>query len=252
MEAYSGFAELYDLFMEEIPYDDWAAHLTGALREHGIFDGIVCELGCGTGQITRRLAKAGYDMIGVDLSPEMLAVANRSEEVFPSPILYLQQDIRGFELYGTVRAVVSVCDTLNYLQGEEDLGTVFSLVNNYLDPGGIFIFDFNLPPFYASIGDRTIAEDRGEASFIWENTYDPSSGRNEYAMTFYAQEEDGRYRRFEEEHEQWTCPAEEIERILAESGLRLLRCEDAERGGEIREDTGRAYFYAEEQGKSAE
>jgi len=142
MEAYSGFAEVYDLFMDNVPYEIWGEYLLDRLLEYGIRDGLVLDLGCGTGKVTRFLAKEGYDMIGVDVSQEMLGIAAEKESE-GKPILYLNQDMREFELYGTVRAVVSVCDTLNYLTEQEDLLSVFKLVNNYLDPGGIFIFDMN-------------------------------------------------------------------------------------------------------------
>ena len=113
------------------------------MKEYGISDGQVLDLGCGTGTVTELLADAGYDMIGVDNSCDMLEIAEEKKEKSGHDILYLMQDMREFELYGTVRAVVSVCDSVNYILEEEDLLEVFSLVNNYLDPGGMFIFDMN-------------------------------------------------------------------------------------------------------------
>ena len=107
------------------------------LTEHGISEGLVLDLGCGTGTMTRLLRQKGYDMIGVDASAEMLEIARNHPD---EGILYLQQDMREFELYGTVAAVVCVCDSLNYLLEEEDLAEVFSLVHNYLDQNGVFIF----------------------------------------------------------------------------------------------------------------
>ena len=143
MEAYTGFASVYDLFMDNIPYKDWCAYVIGLLKEHGISDGLLLDLGCGTGKLTRLLAAEGYDMIGVDLSEEMLEIALEHEMEDPKQILYLQQDMREFELYGTVRAIVSICDSMNYLEDYEDLVQVLRLANNYLDPKGIFIFDMN-------------------------------------------------------------------------------------------------------------
>lgn len=108
------------------------------MENFGIHDGIVLELGCGTGSLTELLAAKGYDMIGVDCSDEMLNIACTKKEQSGRDILYLNQDMRSFELYGTVRAVVSVCDSLNYLLEDADLDACFRLVNNYLDPGGNF------------------------------------------------------------------------------------------------------------------
>ncbi len=113
--------------------------------------------------MTEELASYGYDMIGVDNSEEMLEIAMDKKEKSGHDILYLLQDMRKFELYGTVKAIVSVCDCINYITEEEELEQVFRLVNNYLDPGGIFIFDFNTEYKYKEIlGDETIAEEREE------------------------------------------------------------------------------------------
>ena len=253
MEAYTGFAELYDLFMDNVPYDAWTEEIAERLRAEGIADGLVCELGCGTGELTRRLADAGYDMIGIDRSPEMLDKAMEAElavEKDHLPILYLLQDICAFELYGTVRAFVSVCDTINYLLSEEDLEEVFRLVNNYLDPEGIFLFTLNLPAYYEEIGDATIAENRDEASFIWENEYDPEEMTNTYGMTFFAREEDGRYRKFEEVHVQRAYTLPQVKELIVKSGLRFVSAEDAERGGAPDEDTKILWITAREHGKA--
>ena len=201
MEAYGEFARVYDIFQDNVDYDSWAGYLKDTLREYGISDGLILELGCGTGTMTELLAASGYDMIGVDNSEEMLAEAMQKRETSGHDILYLLQDMQEFELYGTVRAVISVCDSLNYLTEEQDLEHVFELVNNYLDPGGLFIFDMNTVYKYQEmIGDSTIAENREEGSFIWENTYDEESGINEYALTLFLPDTDGRYEKVEEVH----------------------------------------------------
>ena len=145
MEAYTSFARVYDTFMDNVPYKEWADYLGKILKEYGIDDGLVLDLGCGTGSMTEMLASSGYDMIGVDNSEEMLGEAMEKRAESGHEILYLEQDMREFELYGTVRAIVSVCDCMNYITEEDDLFTVFKLVNNYLDPDGIFIFDMNTP-----------------------------------------------------------------------------------------------------------
>ena len=190
MEAYTSFAYVYDTFMDNVPYGEWARHIREKLCEHGVTDGIVLDLGCGTGTMTERLAGYGYDMIGVDNSEEMLELAMEKKTESGYDILYLLQDMRGFELYGTVRAVVSVCDSVNYITEPDELGEVFRLVNNYLDPKGIFLFDFNTVHKYRDvIGDSTIAEDRGVCSFIWDNRYYEKEQINEYDLTLFIAED---------------------------------------------------------------
>ena len=190
MEAYTSFAYVYDTFMDNVPYGEWARHIREKLCEDGVTDGIVLDLGCGTGTMTERLAGYGYDMIGVDNSEEMLELAMEKKTESGYDILYLLQDMRGFELYGTVRAVVSVCDSVNYITEPDELEEVFRLVNNYLDPKGIFLFDFNTVHKYRDvIGDSTIAEDRGVCSFIWDNRYYEKEQINEYDLTLFIAED---------------------------------------------------------------
>lgn len=140
---YGSFAQVYDLFMDNVPYEDWKNYILRELKKEKIDDGLILDLGCGTGRMTRLMSDAGYDMIGVDMSEDMLMIARDASAQREEHILYLLQDMREFELYGTVRAVISVCDSMNYIMEEDELLTVFSLVNNYLDPGGLFLFDLN-------------------------------------------------------------------------------------------------------------
>ena len=144
MDSYTGFAKVYDLFMEDVPYKEWSRWIAEMLRVHGIEDGLVLDLACGTGVMTELLAEAGYDMIGIDQSEEMLERALDRKEQSGHDILYLCQDMREFELYGTVRAIVSVCDSMNYVLEEEAfLDILTAAAENYLDYGGLFLFDLN-------------------------------------------------------------------------------------------------------------
>ena len=203
MEAYTSFARVYDTFMDNVPYKEWADYLGKILKEYGIDDGLVLDLGCGTGNMTEMLASSGYDMIGVDNAEEMLEIAMEKKVESGHDILYLLQDMREFELYGTVRAVISACDSVNYITDDEDLTEVFRLVNNYLDPEGLFVFDFNTEYKYREIlGEQTIAEDREECSFIWDNYYDKDERINEYELPLFVRDEEQPqlYRKYQEEH----------------------------------------------------
>lgn len=225
MEAYTSFAEVYDQFMDNVPYREWADFLQEILQKEGINDGLVLDLGCGTGSMTEELAGRGYDMIGVDNSEDMLEIAMEKRQESGHDILYLLQDMQEFELYGTVRAVVSVCDSVNYVTEKEELEQVFRLVNNYLDPGGIFIFDFNTEYKYREVlGDRTIAENREDSSFIWDNYYYEEEHMNEYELTLFIQEADQKelYHKYQETHFQRAYTLEEIRELLEKSGLRFV------------------------------
>ena len=247
MEMYEDFALVYDRFMDETPYEEWCQFVVGRLKQDQITDGILLDLGCGTGSMTELLAKQGYDMIGVDLSDSMLDIAMEKRAQSGHNILYLQQDMREFELYGTVRAVVSVCDCMNYITEEDDLLTVFKLVNNYLDPDGIFIFDMNTPYKYREmLGNTTIAENREEGSFIWENCFDEESQVNEYALTLFIKEEDDLYRKHEEFHYQKAYEPERVKELLEEAGLKVEAIYDAFTREPVREDSERIYFIARE------
>ena len=190
MDAYTSFAAVYDTFMDNIPYEEWKSYLEELLKEYGVQDGLVLDLGCGTGTMTELLAADGYDMIGVDNSEEMLEIAREKQIKSGHEILYLLQDMREFELYGTVGAVFSICDSLNYITEPEELKQVFRWVNNYLDPGGIFIFDFNTEYKYREVlGDQTIAESREDCSFIWDNYYYEEERINEYELNLFIRED---------------------------------------------------------------
>ena len=249
MEAYTDFALVYDTLMDNTPYEEWCERVTSILKENGITNDLVLDLGCGTGTLTELLAKKGYDMIGIDLSYEMLARAMEKREQSGLSILYLQQDMREFELYGTVKAVVSVCDSLNYLLEDEEVIETFRLVNNYLDPEGVFVFDFNTVHKYRDvIGDTTIAENREECSFIWENYYHEEECVNEYEVTFFIKEGEF-FRRFEETHYQRGYTFEQMQDFLEQAGLVLMSACDSDTQGEVTAESERVCMVAKECGK---
>jgi len=251
MDAYTGFAEVYDTFMDNIPYDEWAEYLINLLKEYEVDEGLVLDLGCGTGNMTELLSKAGYDMIGVDNSEEMLEIAMEKREESGQNILYLLQDMREFELYGTVKAVVSICDSINYILEEEELMEVFRLVNNYLDPKGVFIFDFNTTHKYRDVmGERTIAEAREDCSFIWDNYFYEEEGINEYELSLFVKEQKSDfYRRYQEVHYQKAYELETIKQLMEKSGLEYITAYDAFTKNVPTDQSERIYVIAREKGK---
>ena len=282
MEAYTDFADVYDIFMDDTPYEEWADFLAGLIEQYGVSKpskekkresgceseqilaserNLVLDLGCGTGTLTELLAGKGYDMIGIDLSQEMLNIALEKREKSGSSVLYLCQDMRELDLYSTVGTVLSVCDSVNYLLEDEEVVTTFSLVNNYLYPGGVFIFDFNTVYKYAQvIGDATIAENREDCSFIWENYYHEAEEINEYDLTVFVAEkrsvpgadepDDGGqaepawFRRFQEVHYQRGYRLEQMMDFLVQAGLSFVEAIDADTHGEVTGESERIYVVA--------
>ena len=250
MDAYTSFAAVYDTFMDNIPYEEWKSYLEELLKEYGVQDGLVLDLGCGTGTMTELLAADGYDMIGVDNSEDMLELAMEKRVQSGQDILYLLQDMREFELYGTVRAVISICDSINYILESEELLRVFQLVNNYLDPGGIFLFDLNTIYKYETLlADHSFSENREECSFIWENEYDQEKRLNAYELTLFVKEEEELYRKYEETHFQRAYSVEEIKGLLEEAGMEYLGVFEAFTEEKPKTDSERAFFLAREKGK---
>lgn len=270
MEAYTDFAEVYDELMDDTPYEEWCDFLMGIFRRYGVDSSgereektdvmsavseqtgknlrqernTVLDLGCGTGTLTELLARKGYDMIGVDNAEEMLRIAMDKRERSGLDILYLLQDMRELELYGTVGTVVSVCDSLNYLLAEEDIVQTFARVNNYLYPQGIFVFDFNTVYKYAEvIGDATIAENREDCSFIWENYYHEEQEINEYDLTVFVAE-GTLFRRFQEVHYQRGYRLEQMQAFLLQAGLEFLEAFDADTHGKVTAESERIYVVA--------
>lgn len=238
MNDYNVIAGVYDRINSGVDYAKWAD------RAEVLFDRylksrpeLVLDLACGTGSMTLELAGRGYDMIGVDLSEDMLSEATdrmylmiddgRLPEDGARP-LFLRQDIREFELYGTVGAVLCCLDSLNYLTGDGELLKVFSAVHNYLDPDGLFIFDMNTPYKFENIyGDNSYVyeldtETDADKLCVWQNYYDRDSRLCDFMLTLFEREADGRYKRSDEEQCERCYSFEEVKNALEESGFELL------------------------------
>lgn len=288
MEAYTDFASVYDTFMDETPYEEWAEFLHELIKEYGISrpvnrtiqkagdsknvaetepvseddsleialdseKNLVLDLGCGTGTLTELLYHKGYDMIGVDFSQEMLNIALAKKEQSGSDILYLCQDMRELDLYSTIGTVISACDSVNYLLDEEEVIETFRLINNYLYPGGMFIFDFNTVYKYEQvIGDTTIAENREDCSFIWDNFYHEEERINEYDLTIFVKEgKEGLFRKFTETHYQRGYTLEEMKAFVERAGMEFVKAIDADTHKAPKVDSERIYIIAREQGKES-
>ena len=220
--GYDALARVYEILNNDIDYSAWADFFEKCFEKYlPEKPSLMLDLACGTGTMTRELAKRGYDMIGIDGSPEMLSEAFSKNDGEHS-ILYLNQDMREFELYGTVGAVSCCLDSINYLLSESDVKKTFSLVHNYLDPDGLFMFDVNTPYKFEKIyGDNAyILEDDG-VYCGWQNFYDAQSGICDFYLSIF-EEEDGQYFRCDEHQQEKCYSLDTLKKLLLECGFEFL------------------------------
>ncbi len=251
MSIYENFAEVYDTFMENIPYEDWLIYIEKIWDKFNLKPKLIADLGCGTGNIAIPLAKKGYELIGIDASYQMLAKAREKSIKENVNILYLQQDMREFELYGTVDCILSICDSINYILEENELLQVFKWVNNYLEPKGLFIFDINtIYKFENVLSDNNFSQTTENSAYTLENYFDNEEMINEFYTNFFIEDEEtGLYHRFEEIHYEKAYSIEKIKELIKKSGLNLLGVYDELTFNEPKENSQRVFFVACENGK---
>ena len=248
MNSYDALAKVYDRLNGDVDYAAIADFYRKVFDGYGICPEFVLDLGCGTGRMTLELASRGYDMIGIDASAEMLAKAyERMWSLGKSGILFLEQDMLDFELYGTVGAVVSTLDCINYLTEDGDLDRCFALVHNYLDPDGVFLFDVNTPYKFKHVyGDNAyiLEEEDGSVYCGWQNDFDEESGICRFLLSIFAEGEDGRYTRADEEQTERCYSREELTAALERTGFADIRFYGDLSCGEPTEQTERWYIAA--------
>ncbi len=256
MAIYENFADVYDIFMEDVPYEDWTLYIQDIFKKFNLEfkSNIIAELGCGTGEMTISLKNKGYDMIGIDISQEMLNIAKQKALNQNLDILFLEQDMTAFELFGTVDSVVSVCDSLNYILEDDELLEVFKLVNNYLEPNGLFVFDLNTEyKFKNVLANNTFSDAQEDCAYTLENFYDDETQINEFYTNFFIKYSDDNndsnnnlYQRFEEFHYEKAYSINKIKELLSEAGLEFLAVYDELTFEPPKEDSQRIFFVARE------
>ena len=217
MSDYGKFAYIYDtLISADIDYASMADMIELAFEKYGAKPKLVLDLACGTGNLTNILADRGYDMIGVDMSSDMLSVAREKN----SSILYLNQDMRDLDLYGTVDAVLCMTDSLNYITCDNDLKNVFSLIKNYLNPGAPFIFDINSHYKLSKIiANNTFTYDDEDILYVWTNEWDKKNCLSNFDLNFFIMQDNGLYLRFDEHHCQKAYKKQYICELLKHTGF---------------------------------
>ncbi len=215
--SYGDFAYLYDILTDDVEYTKRVDYLEKIIHSSlGRKPELLCDLGCGTGTVCSILSKRGYDCIGIDNSDTMLSIA--TDKNTDGKILFLNQDITEFELYGTVDVFTCMLDTVNYITDVSKLRNMFALVCNYLNPGGVFIFDVNsLHKFENVLGNNTIVYEKDGIFYTWENFYE--DGELEFYLNFFVKQQTGEYKRITEEHFQRYYSPKQLTDIAQTSGL---------------------------------
>lgn len=221
MKSYEALAAVYDHLGDTVDYEAFADLYEACFARYDRHPSLVLDLGCGTGSTTLTMAARGYDMIGVDASPEMLSRAlSRAFATGHPDVLFLQQDMRSFELYGTVGAVVSSLDCINYLTDDGDLDRCFALVHNYLDPDGVFVFDVNTPYKFRTVyGDNAYVLEDEHTLCAWQNEYDDKTRLCHFYLSVFREDRDGRYVRSDEEQTERCYTREELTDALTRAGF---------------------------------
>lgn len=219
MSRYGSFAEYYDSLTSNVDYRKTSEYVSGILSENGINKGILLDLACGTGTMSLIMAQKGYDVIGVDNSPEMLGEAREKALEAGEDILFLCQDMCSIDLYGTVDCTVCLLDSLNHLESKEELLEAFKRVALFTVPGGLFVFDVNTEYKHKYVlGDNTFVYDNDDVYCVWQNEYDDESKTVEIFLDFF-QEENGLYRRSSEYFAERAFSDSDIRNLLSEAGF---------------------------------
>ncbi|HJB20626.1 MAG TPA: class I SAM-dependent methyltransferase [Candidatus Fournierella merdavium] len=242
--AYNEFAYFYDELNGEADYDALYTYIKGQLDAHGVADGILADLGCGTGDLTLMLTQAGYDMIGVDQSEEMLAVLReKADELGVSDrLLLLRQDILDLDLFGTIRGAVSTFDTYNHIGPAPRFERAIARAAFFMEEGGVFLFDLNTPYKHRQVlADNEFVLEGPDAVCRWKNTCAPQGDRVDISIEI-------RYldtgEVFREQFSEYTYEAAYVERVLEANGFRLAALCDGETFGPLRPDSQRYIFTA--------
>ena len=241
MQKYMDFAYIYDKLTFDVEYKKTADFIDEVIKKYGIKNtNLVLDLACGTGTMCNLLSDKGYDLTGIDFSENMLSVA--TEKSVGKNILYLNQDICQFELYGTMDAICCLLDSINHITDIKKLDKLFSLANNYLNPEGLFVFDINSPYKFENIlADNIFTFDTDEIYYVWENDYDIENKLCDFYLTFFVNENE-KYTRFDELHTERCYEDEEIEKLADKNGFEILKKCDGYSMNDVKEDSERIFY----------
>lgn len=240
---YTNFATIYDRLMNDIPYEKWVKYIQDILAQYNLKPEMVLDLGCGTGNVAIPMARLGYQVTALDLSTDMLAVAEQKSRTDGLNIKFIHQDMRQIDLPANYDLVVSMCDSLNYLLEDADLKNVFTKIYELLNPGGLFVFDLNTAYKIGQIfANETFVYNEDDVAYIWENSFEPATSICDMDLTFFVRDETNHYKRFMESHAEKGYDSKEVVKWLADVGFNHISIYEAITFKPPEANTERIYF----------
>ena len=242
--SYDIFSSVYDILTENVEYERISNKICSLLHKNGVDRGLLLDLGCGTGTLSFLLEQRGFDIIGVDASEDMLAVANEKKYEDNSSALFLCQKAEELDLFGTIQCTVSTLDTFNHIGNIEKIEKAISLVSLFMDMNGIFIFDMNTPYKHTKIlGNNTFVYDMDEVYCVWQNSYDKASEKTDIDLDFFIKnEDDDCFERYSESFSEYVYDTNEIINIIKKCGFTLLATTDDYSDNPVCDTTERITF----------
>ena len=220
MSSYNDFAEVYDLFMEDVDYGSWCRYIEDIFELYGIKPDRILDTACGTGNITIPMAEKGYEMWGLDQSYEMLSIAESKARRAKQKIKFLNQDMTQMELSKKYHSVLCMCDGVNYILSEDSLKRYFDSAYKNMEKNGLFIFDISsYNKLRYILGNNTFHEEKNNSHYIWNNNFDETSDTVEMELIFFVPQ-GSLYRKFEEHHVQKAYKWEYLFSMLQKTGFK--------------------------------
>ncbi|MFS0672875.1 class I SAM-dependent DNA methyltransferase [Ornithinibacillus sp. 179-J 7C1 HS] len=219
--AYQLMASLYDQFMEDAPYDNWVEFTKKIIEKYHLKAANVIDLGCGTGEITLKLAKE-FNITGVDYSTDMLTIASQKANEENVKVNWIHQDLRELEGLNNFDLAISYCDVINYITTEEDVQEVFLHVSQALNDHGIFIFDVHsIKHVVEDLIGNSFSDVTEDSAYIWTCYPSEIEGEMFHELTFF-KSNGNTYERFDESHHQRTFPIKVYQQLLNHAGFEIL------------------------------
>lgn len=224
MNQYRSLAYKYDELTQDVPYDKWVEYYQKMFRKFKLSPKIVLDFGCGTGSVACRMAERGYDVIGVDASPEMLSIASEKSYNMQNRPLFLCQKMQKLDLYGTIDAAVSSLDSLNYITKQADFVKAIERVSLFLNPKGLFLFDVKSEKGLRDLHEKVIIKENDGVFCVWESMFSEKSKNCTHAVEIFSERQDGSWERDSETHCEHAYPLDFITETLVSAGFSKINC----------------------------